>query len=231
MPGGQNLIVTILGMKGSGKSTLLRELIAERQRVLVIDSMGEHDDMPGALVREGAEACIDAMLARKGDRRYLIDCLLEEDEDGESREAMDVLAVAFEIPNQMIVIEETSFYTSPSFIPPEISNLIRYGRKRQLDLVFVARRPSEINRELTAQSDLLVTFRQTEPIDLQYLRARMGPQGDEAANLPEYHVLVAGDRSRVPLPILARMPVRHPEVEPFQEPEEENSLTPSETDT
>lgn len=200
MPGGQNLVITLLGMKGSGKSTLLRELVREWKRVVIIDSMAEHDDLPGAIVREGPEACTTAIIAYKKVPKFLIDCILDDPEDVNT-----VLAVAFEIPGLLICIDEASYWCNPYFIPPEISKLIRYGRKREIDLIFVARRPSEIHRDLTAQSDLLVTFKQTEPTDLAYLRARMGPDGDKAAHLAEFHVLVAGDVERIPLPVLQRM--------------------------
>lgn len=200
MPGGQNLILTILGMKGSGKSTLAMEIIRQYPRVLIMDAMGEYDELRGAIVREGPEECIDAILAHQHDRRFLIDCMTLHEQD-----ALDILAVAFEVRDQLIVLEEASLYCDPHSLPDEIARIVRYGRKRQIDLLVIARRPSEVNRELTAQSDVIVTFRQTEPLDIQYLRARMGPEAERARNLPPFRVLVAGDRSRAPLAVLERI--------------------------
>lgn len=196
---GQNLILTILGMKGSGKSTLTREVILENPRVLILDAMGEYDDLQGVRVYQNGEEGARALVASKDSPRFLIDVLTLHGE-----ETLAVLAVAFEVPNLLIVLEEASLYTDPHTLPDEIARIVRYGRKREISLVVVARRPSEIHRELTAQSDLLVTFRQSEPIDLQYLRARMGPVGDRAASLPPYRVLVSGDLSKAPLAVLAR---------------------------
>jgi hypothetical protein len=64
---------------------------------------------------------------------------------------------------------------------------------------------SEINRELTAQSNVLITFIQYEPLDIQYLRARMGKKAELARTLPKYQILVHGDMEQVPLAVLKRM--------------------------
>jgi DNA helicase HerA-like ATPase len=215
MSGGQTLFLTILGMTGSGKSTLTREIIREYDRVLILDSMGEYDDIPNAIVREGANDCVNALLSLKDKPRWILDCLTLHDQ-----EAFDILAVAFEIPNILIVIEEASLYCDPHTLPDEIARLIRYGRKRGIHIIFIARRPSEINRELTAQSKLIVTFRQTEPIDIQYLKARMGAEAESVPHLKDWKVAVAGDRSLAPLAVLARIE-RKPLT--MEEPEEDTA--------
>lgn len=197
---GENLILTILGMKGSGKSTLAGEIIKEYPRVLILDAYGEYTEYPKVKVTEGGPNTVTELLFVRYDKKFTVVAMIVSRE-----EALNVLAVAFEIPDLLIVLEEASLYTSPHELPNEIATILRYGRKRQISMIVIARRPSEISRELTAQSDLLVTFRQTEPRDIEYLRARMGEDADNAPTLPDYKVLVAGDRSKAPLAVLSRL--------------------------
>jgi len=202
MPGGQNQIITIMGQKGSGKTTLAMEIIESRERVLVIDPSGEYEDMKGAQVALGAEDASQALIELKEKPRFLLVAsdLLDDEE------TMGLLAVAFEVPRLLVVIDETSLYCDPHSIPEEITRMIRYGRKREIDIIFIARRPSEIHRELTAQSDLVVTFKQMEPIDVTYLRARAGKEAEEVQRLPPWKVFIIGDKKQAPLPVLERLP-------------------------
>jgi DNA helicase HerA-like ATPase len=201
MPGGQNQVITILGMKGSGKSTLAREIVMTRERVLVIDASGEYEDLPGAIVVYGARNASERLIELKDKQRWILVAsdLLDDEE------TMHLLAVAFEVPSIMIVLEEASLYCDPYRLPDEISRIIRYGRKREIDMIIIARRPSEINRELTAQSDIVVSFKQMEPIDVSYLRARGGKEADAVQSLPPFKVIVLGDRANAPLSVLARL--------------------------
>jgi len=204
MPGGQTLKVAILGTTGSGKSTLAAEIIQERDRVLVLDTMGDYDELPGAIVCEGAEECISQLLDLQYKKHWILVCLTLEIQEG-----LDILAVGFDIPDITIVVDECSMYCNPHFLPEEFARLIRYSRKRNIDLIFLARRPSEVHREVTAQANLLVTFIQYEPIDIVYLRSRMGPKAERAKSLKQYAILVHSDKyimeNRVPLAILKRM--------------------------
>jgi len=200
MPGGQTMKLTILGVTGSGKSTLAYEVIEELDRVLILDSMGDYEDIPGAIVLEGAEACISKLLELQNKKNWKLVCLTLHEQ-----ETLDILAVGFDVPGITIVVDECSLFCNPNYLPDEMARLVRYSRKRDIDLIFLARRPSEIHRELTAQSNLLVTFIQHEPIDIKYLRARMGDKAEKAKSLQKYAIIVHGEYEEIPLAILKRM--------------------------
>jgi len=201
MPGGQTMKCTILGVTGSGKSTLAYEIITELDRVLILDSMGDYEEIPGAIIVEGGDNCINKLLELQHQKRWRLVCLTLTEQEG-----LDILAVGFDVPDITIVVDESSLYCNPHYLPDEIARLVRYSRKRNIDLIFLARRPSEIHRELTAQSNLLVTFIQHEPIDIRYLTARMGKEkAEKAMHLGKYEILVHGDYDEIPLAILKRM--------------------------
>lgn len=191
----QNLIAFFAGRKGSGKSTLVKECVAEFPRVVILDTMGEYGKEEQTL-----ESAIQGLLAVSDKRRFFYPVRLVHPEDG-----LRVLRVVYDIPDSLVVVEETSFYCSPSYLPDEMARLVRYGRHRQISQFYVARRPAEIHRDLTAQSDIIVSFVQHEPADVEYLRKVMGPKAELLPRLPKYAVMVSGDIEKAPLAVLERI--------------------------
>ena len=190
-----NYVISVFGHKGSGKSTLVKELVAEHKRVIVFDTMGEYDD-----AIEDYNTAVRELGRVQDARRFRVAIRLPEDDD-----ALDAMEVAYEVPRCLVVFEETSFYCSPSTMPTILKKFVRYGRHREISQVYVSRRPAEINRDLTAQSDLIVSFRQHEPNDVDYLRKLMGSQADKLPHLREYRIIASGDVDSAPLPILERL--------------------------
>jgi len=195
-----NLVASFFGQKGSGKSTLVREIMLDRERVFFVDTVGEARAADGFEIVFGFEPCVNAMLAAAKRERFRLALRCQHTDD-----MLKLCTMAYEVPRQLTVVEETSFYCSPSYLPPELSTLIRYGRHREIDQFYVARRPSEIHRDLTANSDLVVSFHQHEPRDVAYLRAIGGPQAEAVRALPKYRVLAWGDLERAPLAVISRL--------------------------
>lgn len=121
----QNLVISVFGRKGSGKSFLVREIVAEHDRVFYLDSMGEADEAQGFKVVHGREECVAAMMEVRNAKRFRLSLRMDD-----TAELIELADLAFEIPDHLIVVEETSFYCSPSYLPPQISKLVRYGRHR-----------------------------------------------------------------------------------------------------
>lgn len=205
----RNLITTIAGRKGTGKSTLVRELIEESQRVLVFDTASEYDDEGGKTPKlrceiiDGWEEGVRAVAACGKRSRFRLALRAMPDE------CMDMLEVAFEIPGTLVVVEEAPWYQSPQNLPRPLARLVLQGRHRGIDQIYTTQRAALVHRNITSQSDLIVSFAQVEPLDVDYLN-RIGGNGDfglrAAALDPEsYQVVVHGDLSRCPLPIMERI--------------------------
>jgi len=207
----QNLIITILGRKGSGKSTLTRELIAERPRVIILDAVGEYPDEQGyppkTEVVWGIDDCLNA-LEETEDRdkfRLSLRCYQREED-------LDLLDACFETKDCLVVVEETWRLCTPYEIPDPLSKLVRFGRHHRIDQIYVSQRGSSIHRDLTAQSDLIVSFQQHEPRDVMYLRS-LGDANESVRTLPPFKVICIGDIDRAPVPILERIHVvTHPQM-------------------
>lgn len=194
-----NSILVVLGRKGSGKSTLVREIIrekmVERRRVLIIDGMGEYGG-EGIEVVHGVDDALDRIEKIDDHDRFAYAFRTMRSEDD-----LDLIGVAYEVPNQLLVIEEASRYCSATQLPDEIGQLVRYGRHREIDMIFIARRPSELHRDVTANADVVVTFQQHEPRDVLYLRSIFGERAERAKLLPRFKVMVFGDPKKVPLSV------------------------------
>lgn len=201
----QNLVVTILGRKGSGKSTLARELIDERERVVILDSIGEYPDEKGFPrgIEElwGFEDCLQALeQAEERDKfRLSLRCYQKEED-------LDLIDLCFELKDCLIVVEETWRFCTPYDVPDPVAKLVRFGRHRGLDQIYISQRAASIHRDLTAQSDLIVSFRQHEVRDVLYLKG-LGDENESVRTLPDFKVICIGDLDRAPAPILSRIHV------------------------
>lgn len=191
-----NTIISVFGRKGSGKTELVKRSVQEHARVVVLDTLGEY---PFEVVT-GFDACLAALEAAEERPRFRLSLRCADLQD-----MLELAGVVYELTNICLVVEETSFYCSSSALPDELSQLVRYGRHRQIDQFYVSRRPAEIARDLTAQSDLIVSFTQSEPRDLDYLARVAGRDVSALRTLPRYRVCAWGDLSKAPLAVLEAM--------------------------
>jgi hypothetical protein len=192
----QNTVLTILGRKGSGKSTLAKMIAAEQSRVVIVDANGEYD--MGEVCWE-LQSCIERLIASESERRFCITmrCLSVQDN-------LTLIGLCYHLENTWLIIDETSLYCSPVSVPDEISRLVRFGRHKEISLVFIGRRASEIPRDITANSDLLISFKQHEPRDIAYLKT-IHSDAEGCLTLPDYHFKVFGDMNKAPLAVIERL--------------------------
>lgn len=100
--------------------------------------------------------------------------------------------LVFYLKNCSVIVEEASIYCSPSWIDPNFKKILNYGRHRNVNLIAVARRSSQLHRDLTSQSDFIVSFKQSEHLDLKLL-ATVDERANQLNDLKEYKYLVLGD--------------------------------------
>ena len=178
-------IVTVLGKRGSGKTFLTKERIIPELPlpVFILDSLAEYR---GGVVYNS----VDAWYARlstdtRGCRRWIF--RLTEDEQ------VDLFFKAvWYVEGCSVVIEEADLFCSPFSTTPSLDRLVRYGRHKAITMVFISRRAAEISRNVTAQSDQIITFRQTEPRDIATLN-QVDSSVDYSA-LGQYDYAVLGER-------------------------------------
>ena len=85
------------------------------------------------------------------------------------------------------LIDEIDMISSPTSIPKELDDLLRYGRHQEVDIIATARRPAEVHRNLTANSDDIYVYQTHEPRDLTYLSRFMDVE--QIKTLSQYECL------------------------------------------
>lgn len=156
------MISYIAGKKGFGKTQFVRrKIIPSKKRVIVLDSLGfEYPYLTTETIFDFSET-----LAKNFKNDFFR--ITYNPFDDHQKEFFQMSLHFFDV---LLIIEEADLYCSPSSIDESLDRLIRYGRHRKIDLCFVSRRPAEVHRNVTAQADEIISFRQTEPRDLEYFK-------------------------------------------------------------
>lgn len=155
-----NYIIGILGKKGSGKTEFAKSCLVNIKRYIVIDPLAEY---PGLVCENWTE--IVSFLDEYKDMDFQVVYRPTSKDDEEA-----FFRIINEINNYTLIAEEVDYWCTSQYLHPELDNLTRYGRHFKRNLIWISRNPYEINRFLTRQSDLIVTFKQTEPRDLDYFK-------------------------------------------------------------
>jgi len=89
--------------------------------------------------------------------------------------------LCFVVGNLVLVVEEAEIYISPFAKSTSFLRLVRYGRHRNIRIIGVARRVSELSVDFRAQVNTIISFKQTEPRDLAIMQ-ELGFTGLENLN-------------------------------------------------
>jgi len=165
-------------------------------RVIAIDNLGEYNDLH---VITGYRESIDAVAKCESLGKFqlaLRTSSVEED--------LELMELVRHLSHFLLIVEEASRYVSTAYLPEPLEYLIRFGRHRAIDQIYLARRATELHRDITAQSDYIVSFRQHEFADVKRLEHDMGEIALSAKDLPKFECIVYGEDTALPWPVLER---------------------------
>jgi DNA helicase HerA-like ATPase len=152
-------IILIFGKTGTGKTTLAKELIKNERRVIIVDALQEYT----GLILEDFESTVEFF--RNKPKEFKLVCRYDSDL------AIEYLfKLIFEIGDICLVVEEAEIYISPYAKSSSFLRLVRYGRHRNIKIIGVARRTSELSLDFRAQVNKIYSFKQTQPRDLQLMQ-------------------------------------------------------------
>jgi len=199
-----NTIGSLFGRKGSGKSTLVGEITRDFRRVIVIDYLGEYDARRGFTVHEGFTASATALVRWNPKPRFALSLRVDE-----VHHALMLLEIVWEMRNVLLVVEESSWLCTPSNLPQELRRLVRMGRHREISQLYVAQRPAMVHRDVTSQSDWIVSFQQHEARDIHFLEeSLLGEQAEKVRELGQYEIIAgtaSGSPAQLPAAVRARL--------------------------
>lgn len=159
-------LVTLVGLRGSGKSTLAKALAVELARerpVLILDPWNDWPDIVAPYEVRGAGVA----------RRVLSGARAVRLMSSNPRDARALLKLAWELDDCLLVLDEADLVLRNGPNLDAFQRLVHYGRHFGQGAIVVARRPSQLPRDFTAQG-VLCFPRTQEPRDRQWLRERLG---------------------------------------------------------
>jgi len=180
----QSKVILVLGKRGSGKTYFTKTVILKRIRrpIFIFDPLGEYP---------GTKLNLKQIIAyiRKRKLPAIINFFSESDQEEEA-----FYRLIYKLGNCSLVMEEADIYTNPQYISPGLANLLKRGRHKNIDMVFITRRPAEINRLVSAQATTIISFFQNEPRDLQWLKIWAGQESIKVQNLQPYEYEIFGEQ-------------------------------------
>jgi hypothetical protein len=176
-----NKSICIFGPRGSGKSVFMRYIaMMWGSRAFVYDPV---DDVPPSLP---------------------VKTYTPKDRYSVSEFSRVISAVNKSNEYNLIAIDEANRYCKSKPVPlpeiiAELNDMHRhkeYGLHGRLTMAYIARRPVQLNQDITEVADYLFIFRLTGKNDREYLESIACGLGDTVVKLPQYHyVAVMPDRS------------------------------------
>lgn len=143
-----------------------------------MDNLCEYD---GVIVKDFSS--FKSFLEIIGNKDFRLVLRLESDDD-----LNKILDFIFSVGNLSFVAEEVDFISSAWGDNPNFSKILKYGRHKNINLICISRRPAEISKLLTSQSDEIISFRQNEERDLDYLSKR-GFDKEKLKSLKDFEYL------------------------------------------
>lgn len=157
-------VTVVLGMTGEGKTTKAKELALEFPRRIYLDTNEEYD---GTIVRSYSD--FDAFIrAHNNDESFSLCCRFDF-----AREYEGVVEAAWWIGNVCLIAEECEAYISPRDPDSPMNRIINRGRHRNVSVIAIGRRQTELSRVIRAQGTRFISFRQNLPQDIEEME-RLG---------------------------------------------------------
>lgn len=198
-----NEFVVILGKKGQGKTHYLKNYVAQKPRVFYYDPKRQFSDR-GIIINNTADLL---QYIRQRSRSsfsivYQPDFGLQ-DRDVIREEFREVSKIISIMKNIYFVIDEIhTCIEKNSEKNYYLNNIINAGRHSEISLVMTTIRYTQVDRDITAQSDKIVLFRTQEISDIKYFRERIGELAEQLPTLhPFYHIIYEDGEASVCKPI------------------------------
>jgi len=167
------------GMTGSGKSVLWRHQCARDRRLIVWDPELENDKI--AVPVSSARALLEAVRSRTFRVAVQLPATVESFEF--------VNRVALAVGNLTLVWEEAHNMMSAQRLPPVARRLATAGRHSGIKLRVVSQIPKAIHQDIRQNATRIMAFNFREPLQIKYLRDRIGPGAERVADLECYSAL------------------------------------------
>lgn len=183
------MITTVLGMRGHGKSTWLKQQFFSYPRLILYDTLAEHLLADRAFNFQELFGFIKA----NHDKFYHLNYIPVNPE----QEFEKFCNFVYELQNICMIVEEIDMFSSSAMVGKYLAYIIRYGRHRDIDLICTTRRPADVSRLITSQTEKFIIFRIIEPRDIVFIKMITGCDIDYSKlNKFEYFEIIQGQSEK-----------------------------------
>lgn len=169
--------IGIFGKTGSGKTYFCKKLLKQVKpdRLLILDYHNEYNYLKIYNIKDLFSEIIY--------NTFQISFIPQYYEDLEYFKR-----IAYSLKNLWLVLEEIDFYAVNS-VKDSVYNIFNFGRHRGQNVIYLSRRPYNVPRYITANSEYLVIFKTIEPRDLEYFKS-FGINPEKIRTLKDYEPFI-----------------------------------------
>lgn len=189
-------IVLITGKTGSGKSTLFRKMLEDKKRVIIFDTLSEYSELTlpyPALFIHNIHDFYDC-LARNHYKNFRIifdpedpEQVLELNDGNQITVFEESCKLIYNHLEDLILgIEEIANLTTGIKVPEYLRKIARFGRHSSISLYATTQRPADVHPLIRAQMTTLISFKQHEPRDIDWLKQVIGEQAIGLKDLAQF---------------------------------------------
>lgn len=159
-------IILVFGRRGSGKTVFCKQnLIPDMKRVIIFDPHKEY-------VKEGMQIVdynlFSNVVLKMRFNPYLKICYYPEEEDIKFIFST-VCKMIYELGDINFIIEEVGRFVTALSFPISFDKLIRGSRHRNVNIIGITQRATDVPRIVRSQATKIISFQQIEPKDIKYL--------------------------------------------------------------
>ena len=172
----QNNIQTVIGHKGYGKTVLTEALmlLADKPTIVADPRFQYSTDQKRRVGFKSVgefRKWIYNSANFKDFYRYKLELIVNAFDDTFEELAQIVFKMRF----LMFVVDEVDmFFDTRASSKNSLYKIIHYGRHNEIDLISTSRRPANISRNLTSQTDIFYFSKLREPTDKKYIKDAIG---------------------------------------------------------
>jgi hypothetical protein len=185
------------GVRGMGKTTELDRLLASCSGGIVFfDPLSKHDQVFRDYVTVSEPGQLKKYLAVNHGRRFRV---MYQPKRGDIDDHFGACAAIVQAFGSMIFgIDEVDMICGPRWgsrrMPPQLYDLVNFGRHHRVSMLATARRPSEVAKGYMSQCHEMRLFRITLEDDQDYLRQYIGrTDAARLSTVPKYQYLLWRD--------------------------------------
>jgi hypothetical protein len=157
-----NVIVSLFGRKGTGKTTLAKFLTRNCKRLIIVDSLREYET--GEVIYYMSD--LYNKVATSPDFRIVFRPIETGAFDWVCYLSLALCETSGPIT---LLIDEIDNYANSYYISEPLRYIVHYGRHFNLSLITTARQANRVRNDITAQSDIIITFQQQGRQSISYI--------------------------------------------------------------